>query len=122
MLPFIIGGAIVAAVGFALSEKEQKHKEKRKKQLKQQHKQYTHKIQKKNNNNNLKKQKILFKQIKNEQSKLKKERSILYNSLYRLKKGSPAYNNIKSKIHHTTYLIEQKQQNANKVKSFFQLT
>jgi uncharacterized protein HemX len=117
MLPYIIGGVLVAAVGVALGEKEEKHKKKRKKQLRKQADTYTAALQQRQKKNRYNKEKILFGRIKEEQASLKAERRRLYRARNHLARGSRGYAEISARIDRTTFLIEQKQKDADKIKT-----
>ena len=116
MLPWIIGAVVVAAVSSTLSKREEQEKLHNKRNLENQYDLYSANFQEKSTHNYRKKQKILFYQIKNEQSKLKKERQYLYGLLNNVKKGNKEYRIIKNQISELSFLIEKKQSDANRVK------
>jgi len=116
MLPWIIGAVVVATLSSVLSERETDEKKKRKKKLQKQHDSYGKSIQKKSTKQYREKQKILFSQIKEEQTNLKKERKQLFNVLNRLNGTSKEYRMVENQISQLSHLIEKKQSDANRVK------
>lgn len=116
MLPLIIGGVVVAVVGSILNESQKKSKQKYKKKLQKKHQDYSSQFQKKVSQNNLQKQSILFEQIKREQSKLKKERRHLAAIRNSLQRGTDMHQKIIKQINVLTAKIEQKQQDADRIR------
>ncbi len=118
MIPFIVGGLVIAAVGVYLDDAEKKSKKKHAKKLKKKHKVYTQQLQKQQRSNNRQKQHLLFAQIKGEQSKLKKERGRLMGILHSLDVRSSVHKKLVQEIQQISLLIEKKQNDANRVKEY----
>ncbi len=116
MLPWIIGAVTVAVVSSVLGEREKKEKKERKRKLQKQHGSYSNSIQKKSTQQYREKQKILFSQIKSEQTKLKKERKQLFNVLNSLSRTNKEYRMVENQIFQLNRLIEKKQSDADRVR------
>ena len=116
MLPWIIGGIIGVTITLILSDSEEEKKEFYSKKLKREHDTYGITIEKKVYKNEQKKRKILFNQIKDEQSRLKKERRKLYSMMNNMERNSIAHKKLQHQINHLGFLINKKQQDADRVK------
>jgi len=112
MLPFLIAGASLAAVGFMLDDEREKKIKKKKKKLKKLHTMQTQYYQQQEKHNNHRQQELLFKQIKEEQSMLKQERKALKRALKQLPRDTSGYHQLLLEIRHYDELIEHKQADA----------
>ncbi|GEM_PF-5992109 len=117
MLPFLIAGAALLLVGGAvLEERESSAKRRSTQKLTKQKKSYEQMLHRQYHKSQKSKSHILFRQIKNEQTKLKAERRKLYGILNSLKRGSQPYRNLEEKIGYLSQLIEGKQRDADRVR------
>lgn len=116
MLPWIIGGAVVAAVGYALNDSEEKSIKKKRKKLKKRADTYALMIEAKEQRHRDKKQSMLFSQIKSEQSRLKKERRQLAQVRNTLQRGTPMHCQVVKQMKQLQQQIDQKQRDADRVR------
>ena len=116
MLPYIVGVAVVVGIGYILDEDIESTKKKKSKKLAKKRTHYEKKLSKQYDYNQNKKRSILFKQIKYEQSKLKEERRELAKIRNSLQRGSSEHKNVLRQIALLTQKIDQKQQDADRVR------
>lgn len=116
MLPFLLAGTGAALLGYMLDDAQDKKIKKKKKKLKKLHKAQAmqHIAQQEKNNNH--KRSLLFKEIKDEQTRLKHERKMLITTLKRMPRHAPGYQQLQQEIYYYNDLIEHKQADADMIR------
>lgn len=116
MLPFLIGRAALAVVGYALDEMEKDNIKTKRKELQKRSNNYASKLKEKERCHREKKQSMMFSQIKSEQSKLKRERRQLAQVRNSCQRGTPMYRQIVNQMKQLQQQIDQKQHDADMVR------
>jgi hypothetical protein len=116
MLPWVIGGVTLAAVSYALGEREEKSIYNKRAILETIANQNKTNLHTKEQYNRKEKQSILFSQIKSEQHKLKSERRQLAQIRNTFSKGSKMHRHLVKQMNQLQLQIDQKQQDADRVR------
>jgi len=116
MLPYIALGIVAVGVSVMMDNKEKEMKKKYKKKISARETAYTSNLKQTQLKYNNRKKASLFQTIKKEQSKLKKERRLLYAARDKMARNSSMYEQLTSQIKSLTSLIERKQRDADKMR------